>query len=93
MSQLETLTGVARGLTRATDSLLALDDSPDVQAAMEEMTRARADPRVVKLREAILSAVRSTVELWSTDASVSDVSTLYISVHVHVVLTTIRDRR
>ncbi len=72
--QLETLTGVARGLTRVTDSLLALDDSPDVQAALEEVTRARADSRVVKLREAILSGVQTTVELWSTDATVSDVS-------------------
>ncbi|TBU41864.1 ARM repeat-containing protein [Dichomitus squalens] len=70
--QLETLTGVARGLTRVTDSLLALDDSPDVQAAMEEMARARADPRVIKLREGILSAIRSAVELWSIDATVTD---------------------
>ncbi|KAI0743038.1 ARM repeat-containing protein [Daedaleopsis nitida] len=70
--QLETLTGVARGLTRVTDSLLALDDSPDVQAAIEEMNRARQDARVVKLREAISSGVRSTVELWSTDATISD---------------------
>ncbi|KAI0369534.1 ARM repeat-containing protein [Pilatotrama ljubarskyi] len=72
VQQLETLTGVARGLTRVTDSLLALDDSPEVQAAMEEMNRAREDGRVVKLREAILSAIRGTVELWSTDASISD---------------------
>ncbi|KAI0772392.1 ARM repeat-containing protein [Trametes elegans] len=72
VQQIETLTGVARGLTRVTDSLLALDDSPDVQAALDEMNRAREDPRVLKLREAILSAIRSTVELWSTDALVSD---------------------
>ncbi|KAI8996297.1 ARM repeat-containing protein [Trametes punicea] len=72
VQQLETLTGVARGLTRVTDSLLALDDSPEVQAALEEMNRAREDPRIVKLREAILSAIRGSVELWSTDASVSD---------------------
>ncbi|KAI0633121.1 ARM repeat-containing protein [Trametes polyzona] len=72
VQQLETLTGVARGLTRVSDSLLALDDSPEVQAAMEEMNRAREDPRVLKLREAILSAIRGTVELWSTDALVCD---------------------
>ena len=65
---------MARGLTRVTDSLLALDDSPDVQAAIAEMAIARADPRVVKLREGILSAIRSAVELWSTDATISDVS-------------------
>ncbi|KAI0651047.1 ARM repeat-containing protein [Trametes meyenii] len=67
---LQTLTGVARGLTRINDSLLALDDSPEVQAAMEEMSRAREDPRVLKLRDAILSAIRGSVELWSTDAGV-----------------------
>ena len=74
VQQLETLTGVARGLTRVTDSLLALDDSPDVQAAMREMEQACGDPRVVKLREALLSGIRNAVELWSTDATVSDVS-------------------
>ena len=73
VQQLETLTGVARGLTRVSDSLLALDDSPDVQAAMNTMDAARADARVVKLRDALLSGIRSTVELWSTDAMVSDV--------------------
>ena len=73
MQQLETLTGVARGLTRVGDSLLALDDSPDAQEASQAMDRARADPRVVKLREALLSAIRRTVELWSTDATVCDV--------------------
>ncbi|KAI9058664.1 ARM repeat-containing protein [Trametes sanguinea] len=72
VQQLETLTGVARGLTRVNDSLLALDDSPEVQAALEEMNRAREDPRVLKLREGILSAIRGTVELWSADASISD---------------------
>ncbi len=78
--QLETLTGVAKGLTRATDTILALDESPELQTAMENMTRARADPRAVKLREAILSGVRSTVELWSTDASVSDVRVVPLTV-------------
>ncbi|KAH9912340.1 ARM repeat-containing protein [Epithele typhae] len=72
VQQLETLTGVARGLTRVTDSLLALDESPDVQAAMQEMAAAREDPRVLKLREAILEGVRRLVDMWSTDATVSD---------------------
>ncbi|KAI0714221.1 ARM repeat-containing protein [Cerioporus squamosus] len=71
--QLATLSGVAKGLTRATDTILALDESPELQQAMDDMSRARADPRAVKLREAILSGVRTTVELWSTDATVSDV--------------------
>ncbi|KAH9851222.1 ARM repeat-containing protein [Lenzites betulinus] len=72
VEELETLTGVARGLTRVTDSLLALDDSPEMQAAIEEMARARQDPRVLKLRDGIMSAIRAAVELWSTDAAVCD---------------------
>ena len=68
-----------------TDSLLAQDESPDVQAAMEEMNRARSDPRVIKLREAILSAIRSTMEMWCTDAMISDVSHRDLSVARQVV--------
>lgn len=79
VEELETLTGVARGLTRVTDSLLALDDSPEMQAAIEEMARARQDPRVLKLRDGIMSAIRAAVELWSTDAAVCDVSICTIS--------------
>ncbi|OBZ74388.1 Importin-13 [Grifola frondosa] len=72
IQQLETLTCVAKGLTRTADSLLVLDESPAVQEETERMRRARDDPRMVKLREAILDAVRNIVELWSTDASVND---------------------
>ena len=72
--QLETLSCVARGLTRITDSLLIFDDSPEVKEEAERMRVAREDPRMVKLREDLLTAVRSTVEIWSTDASVSEVS-------------------
>ena len=73
VQQLETLTGVARGLTRVSDSLLALEESPDAQSGGHDMEQARVDPRVVKLREALLSGVRSIIDLWSTDATVSDV--------------------
>ena len=37
------------------------------------MKSARADPRVVRLRDAILGVTRQTVERWSADASVGDV--------------------
>ena len=39
------------------------------------MQRARNDPRTIALRENILDAIRKTVELWSTDATISYVST------------------
>ncbi|KAI0341153.1 ARM repeat-containing protein [Trametopsis cervina] len=69
--QLQIITGVARGLTRTNDSLLVFDDSSDVREESERMKRARADPRTVQLRESILDTIRKTVELWSTDATIS----------------------
>ncbi|THG94418.1 hypothetical protein EW026_g7050 [Hermanssonia centrifuga] len=72
VQQLQTIAGVARGLTRTNDSLLIFDDSPDMKQETERMRRARQDPRVVRLRDAILDATRRTVDLWCTDASVSD---------------------
>jgi hypothetical protein len=72
--QLQTLSGVAKGLTRTTDSLLIIDETPAERAEAERLQRARDDYRMVKLRETLFAAVRSASELWSTDASVSDVS-------------------
>ncbi|EMD34979.1 hypothetical protein CERSUDRAFT_116506 [Gelatoporia subvermispora B] len=72
IQQLETIAGVARGLTRTTDSLLVLDDLPEVQHGSEPMKEARNDSRVVALRDAILRGIRTVIELWSTDALVSD---------------------
>jgi hypothetical protein len=37
------------------------------------MERARDDIRVVRLREDMLRAIQGAVELWSTDAEVSEV--------------------
>ncbi|KAI0686931.1 ARM repeat-containing protein [Cytidiella melzeri] len=69
--QLQIITGVARGLTRTNDSLLIFDDSPDIREELERMKRARDDPRTIHLRESILDAIRRTVALWSTDATIS----------------------
>ncbi|KAF9228193.1 ARM repeat-containing protein [Gyrodon lividus] len=70
--QLQTLSGVAKGLTRTADSLLIIDETPAERADAERLRHARDDHRMVKLREDLFAAVRSTVQLWSTDASVSD---------------------
>lgn len=71
--QLQTLTGVSKGLTRTTDSLLVLEESsPADQAEAERLQRARNDYRMMKLREDMFIAIRSTIEVWSGDASVSD---------------------
>ena len=74
MQQLETLTGAAKGLTRTNDSLLIFDDSPEVQNEAQQMHSARNDPRMSKLRDDILNALRAVVNLWCTDAMISDVS-------------------
>ena len=71
--QLRTLSGVAKGLTRTTDALIMFDASPEEQVEVEKMKRVREDLRMIKLREAMFTAVRGVVDLWSTDAGVSDV--------------------
>ncbi|KAG9308679.1 armadillo-type protein [Chiua virens] len=70
--QLQTLSGVAKGLTRTADTLLIIDETPVERAEAERLRRARDDYRMVKLRENLYAATRSSFELWSTDASVSD---------------------
>ena len=72
--QLQTLSGVSKGLTRTADSLLIIDETPAEREEAERLLRARDDYRMAKLRESLFEAVRGTFELWSTDASVSDVS-------------------
>lgn len=72
--QLQTLTGCAKGLTRSSDVLFALDDSPNAKKEMEQMDVARADPSAVRVREDVIHGIESTMAAWSTDTSVADVS-------------------
>lgn len=37
------------------------------------MQRARNDARIIQLREDMLHAIQGAVELWSTDAAISEV--------------------
>ncbi|PPQ95113.1 hypothetical protein CVT25_011656 [Psilocybe cyanescens] len=69
---LETLSGVAKGLTRTVEGLSVLEDEsdPDTQAEAESIKQAREDPRAVKVRESIFAAIGGVVELWSVDAAV-----------------------
>jgi hypothetical protein len=76
VDQLQTLTGVAKGLTRATDSIFALDYSPELSEEEIKMNQARNDPRMVQLRADILSLIQNALDIWSTDALVSDVRSL-----------------
>ena len=69
--QLQTLSGVAKGLTRITDAA-GFEASPAVDE-VERMERARDDIRMVQLREHMLHAIQGAVELWSTDAGISEV--------------------
>jgi len=79
IQQLQALTGIAKGLTRVSDSLLAIDDSAEALEETERLNRAREDVRMTGLRNLLMQAITSTVELWSTDASVGDVGVLYLS--------------
>ena len=71
IQQLQTLSGVAKGLTRTTDATGF--ESSQVTEEAERMQLARDDIRMVRLREDMLHAIEGTVELWSTDAEISEV--------------------
>ncbi|KZT68569.1 ARM repeat-containing protein [Daedalea quercina L-15889] len=72
IQQLVTVTGVAKGLTRTTDSLLIIDETPEAQEENKQMVQARDDPRMSRLREGLLAAIRRLVDFWTEDAIVSD---------------------
>lgn len=72
ISQLQTLSGVAKGLTRTQDSLLILDESPEERAEAERLQRARDDYTMVKVREDLFNTIRNVATYWSMDAGVSD---------------------
>lgn len=74
--QIETLRGVAKGLTRTHDGMAAFEDSPDVQAEVDKMKRAREEPRMVRLRKDVLDVLFGVIDVWSTDMEVSSVSLL-----------------
>ncbi|KAF8830638.1 hypothetical protein HHX47_DHR2001074 [Lentinula edodes] len=63
--QLETLTGIAKGLTRISafgDGLS--DEEPGDDKEIQSIEAARQDPRMVQLRESILNAVRGCVDIF-----------------------------
>jgi len=72
---LETLSGVAKGLTRTTDGPTLLEDDSDteVQVETETIKRAREDPRAIKLREGVSAVIRGVMELWSADLAIGHV--------------------
>ena len=86
VQQLQIITGVAKGLTRTNEPLAAFDDSPVAKEESQRMSRAREDLRVVRLRKGIMEAVRKTVDMWCTDATVNDVS-LFSNSWLHPSLT------
>jgi hypothetical protein len=74
--QLETLSGIAKGLTRSTEGLLlfADDDETESPTKSDEMSLARAEPRMESLRHDLLALVRIVVQNWSSDAAVGQVT-------------------
>ncbi|KAG7094032.1 hypothetical protein E1B28_007654 [Marasmius oreades] len=69
--QLETLSGIAKGLTDSTSSDTLLDDDPEVDVTCEVLRSAREDERVVHLRQSILDAIRACVEIFGHDAGIA----------------------
>jgi hypothetical protein len=69
--QLQTVSAVAKGLTRTSDSLFVVDEQ---LGDAERVAKARGDPRIIELQQGTFSAISGALDLWSTDASVSDVS-------------------
>lgn len=75
VQQLDTLSGIAKGLTRSTDGIAVFSEQERIasQRSLDEITQARGDPRMMNLRDTIFTALRDIVELWSTDAEVANV--------------------
>lgn len=78
MQQLQALTGVAKGLTRTSDTLFAYEDEEEINAALEAIENARDDPRMVNIQDAILEGIRAVTLQWSTDATTADVRNSFI---------------
>jgi hypothetical protein len=55
------------------DPVIVLEESDDDEVQAARMRSAYEDPRMIGLRTSIFTAMRGTVDLWSMDASVSDV--------------------
>ena len=72
---LETLAGIAKGLTRTVDGMILLEDEtdPSYQAEACKIKQAREDARILTLRNNIFSVIKGVVELWSADAAIAQV--------------------
>ncbi|KAF8637543.1 hypothetical protein AX17_002750 [Amanita inopinata Kibby_2008] len=68
---LETLSGIAKGLTRLSEDVFVTEDNPALQVELEKIRKARDDLRMIKLRDDIYGTLRSVVDIWSTDASIN----------------------
>ncbi|KAF8632069.1 hypothetical protein AX15_002067 [Amanita polypyramis BW_CC] len=68
---LETLSGIARGLTRMNEDALGAEEDPVIQAELEKIRKAREDLRMIKVRENVYGILRNVVDIWSTDAGIS----------------------
>ncbi|KAF9269125.1 ARM repeat-containing protein [Marasmius fiardii PR-910] len=71
--QLETLSGIAKGLTDSSSGDTLLDDDPELDVPREVLKAAREDERTVRLRQNILDAIRACVEIFGHDAGIAQV--------------------
>ncbi len=73
MKQLEALTACADGLTPSDEDMFDLEPekSAGTVAAMETV---RQDPRMMALRERMISALSRAIGIWSMDSEMGSVS-------------------
>lgn len=72
LQQILSLTAIARGLTPSDDFDFD-SEGEEEQHSKGETWQARMDPRLLDVRQRMLNAVASMVELWSSDSEVVDV--------------------
>jgi hypothetical protein len=76
--QLDTLTGIVKGLTRSTSGddgglILLEDDDPELLRQQEEVIQAREQTELVTLRNNILTAIAGCVDRYGGHAEVAQV--------------------
>jgi len=75
IQQLDTLSGVAKGLTRLADGILISSEEVDEQSEqLDAINCMREDLGVIKLHHSIFAALQGVIDLWSSDAEVAAVS-------------------
>ncbi|KAG8959657.1 hypothetical protein FRC03_007658 [Tulasnella sp. 419] len=75
ISQLQALSGCAKGLTNNVDALFDFDaetSGPTEEEKLEILNQARQEPVITNIRDRIVQQIGKALEIWSTDAETSE---------------------